>query len=107
MDSRPKTPPLIHHSATPAATSRCSAAVSSDTRDPPEPPASTAGAMSSLVSSPASTRACITDSEAPVKQTSDSPVLGRSQTSTRFPRSASASASSRTPGASRPARRPA
>jgi hypothetical protein len=40
------------------------------------------------------------DSDVPVKHTSDSPQLGRSQMSTRFPPSASASASWRTPGES-------
>ena len=40
------------------------------------------------------------DSELPSKQTSEAPVLGRSHTSTRFPVSARAAASSRTPGES-------
>ena len=38
------------------------------------------------------------DSDEPSKHTSDSPQLGRSQMSTRLPCSASATASSRTPG---------
>ena len=50
--------------------------------------------------SPASLSACISDSDAPVKQTSEAPVFGRSQISTCWPCAASASASSRTPGAS-------
>ena len=75
-------------------------AVSSDTRDPPEPPAMTAGVMSRWVSRPASTSACMADSDGPVKHTSEAPVLGRSQMSTRLPAAASASASSRTPGES-------
>ena len=93
-------PPLIHHNARPEATSRCRAAVSIDTRDPPDPPMMTAGAMSSCLRSPARASACIADSESPVKQTSDSPQFGRSQMSTRLPSAASAVASSRTPGSS-------
>ena len=93
-------PPLIHQAATAAATSRWRVAVSRDTREPPEPPAMTAGVMSRWDRRPASTSACMADSDGPVKHTSDAPVLGRSQISTRFPAAASASASSRTPGES-------
>ena len=99
-------PPLIHQAATPAAAPGWRVAVSSDTREPPEPPAMTAGAMSSWDSRPASTSACMADSDGPVKHTSDAPVLGRSQISTRLPPAASASASSRTPGESMPKRPP-
>src|SRR4051812_5403838 len=86
--------------ATPDATSRWRAAVSNETREPPEPPAMTAGVMSSCRSSWASASACMADSELPVKQTSDSPQFGRSQIRTRLPSSANAAASSRTPGES-------
>jgi hypothetical protein len=97
---RPYTPPLIHQAATAAATPGWRVAVSSDTREPPDPPAITAGVMSSWESRPASVSACMVDSDEPVKHTSDSPVLGRSQMSTRLPAAARASASSRTPGES-------
>ena len=43
----PNAPPLIHHTASPAATSGWRAAVSIDTRAPPDRPMITAGAMSS------------------------------------------------------------
>ena len=59
-----------------------------------------AGANPSVDSSPASASACISDSEGPVKHTSDAPVFGRSQMSTRPSRSASRSASWRIPGVS-------
>ena len=95
---RPNAPPLIHHNASPDATSGWRAAVSIDTREPPEPPEITAGAMSSWVSSAASVSACIADSDAPVKQTSDAPQFGRSQIRTWLPSPARAPASSRTPG---------
>ena len=78
-------PPLIHQMARPAAAPGCAAAVSSDTRAPPEPPVITAGVMSRCVSSPASASACMADSEEPSKHTSDSPQFGRSQISTRLP----------------------
>src|SRR4029450_4002903 len=42
---RPYTPPLIHQAATAEAASGWRVAVSSDTREPPEPPAITAGVM--------------------------------------------------------------
>src|ERR1700734_3519992 len=84
--------------ARPAAVSGWRAAVRSDTRAPPEPPAMMAGVMSRWVSSPASASACMADSDDPSKHTSDSPQLGRSQISTLLPCSASASASCRTPG---------
>ena len=58
----------------------------------------TAGVMSRARSSPARMSACISDSESPRKHTSDSPQFGRSQINTRLPGSASATASSRTPG---------
>ena len=60
----------------------------------------TAGAMPRARRSPASTSACMTDSESPSKHTSEAPVFGRSQISTCFSVAASARASSRTPGAS-------
>src|SRR5262249_49307792 len=62
--------------------------------------------MPRCTSSSASASACIADSDVPVKQTSDAPQFGRSQMSTRLPRSASAAASSRTPGESMPNRPP-
>lgn len=74
--------------------------MSSDTRDPPDPPAMTAGARSSWRNSPASTSACMADSELPAKHTSEAPVLGLSQTSTRFPVPARVAASSWSPGVS-------
>ena len=49
---RPRTPPLIHHTASAGATSGCRAAVRSETRDPPDPPAITAGARSSCAQQP-------------------------------------------------------
>ena len=59
------TPPTIHQTATLAATSGCSMVVSSESRAPPEPPAITAGAMSSRVSSSARVSARMCDSERP------------------------------------------
>jgi hypothetical protein len=56
--------------------------------------------MSRSTSKAARTSACIADSDGPVKSTSDAPQFGRSQMSTRLPRSASAVASRRTPGES-------
>ena len=50
--------------------------------------------------------ACISDSEAPSKHTSEEPQFGRSQTSARPPVSASARAISGTPGSSLPNRPP-
>src|ERR1700730_12292987 len=60
-------------------TSGCLAAVRSETLAPPEPPTMTAGAMSSVLSSPANLSACISDSDAPVKQMSEAPVSVRGQ----------------------------
>ena len=82
------------------ATSGWVAAVSSDTRAPPEPPKTNAGVRSSARNSPARWSACICDSDAPVNTTSDAPQLGRSQMRTRWPSAASASASCRIPGTS-------
>jgi hypothetical protein len=56
--------------------------VSIEIREPPDPPAITAGVMSSCVSSAANVSAGIADSDVPVKQTSDSPQFGRSQIKT-------------------------
>src|ERR1700677_1086363 len=84
--------------ARPAAVSGWRAAVRTDTRAPPEPPAMMAGVISRCVRRPASASACIADSEDPSKHTSDAPQFGRSQISTLLPCAASASASCRTPG---------
>ena len=74
----PKAPPLIHQTASPAATSGWRDAVSNDTRAPPEPPLMTAGARSRCRSKAARVSACMADSDAPVKHTSDAPQFGRS-----------------------------
>ena len=66
-------PPLIHHIASAVASSGWRATVSSEMREPPEPPATTTGPRSSTRSSPASASAWIVDSVAPVKETLDSP----------------------------------
>ena len=74
----PNVPPLIHQIASPAATSGWRAAVSIDTRAPPDPPEITVGPRSRCVMSAASVSACMVDSEDPLKHTSDSPQFGRS-----------------------------
>ena len=54
------------------------AAASIDTRLPPEPPAIIVGPRSSARIRPVSASACISDSLAPARHTSERPQLGRS-----------------------------
>src|SRR4051812_34243318 len=71
-----------------------------ESRAPPEPPSTTTSGMFSASSISPRVCARMCDSERPKTCTSEAPQLGRSHSRTRFPPSASASASGRTPGKS-------
>src|SRR6266536_4988459 len=97
---RPKISPLIHQIASLGAISGCRATVSSDVREPAEPPMIVVLPRPSVSISPARVSACMLDSKSVSNLRSEAPVFGRSQSRTCLPPSASASASSRTPAVS-------
>ena len=78
---------MASHMASPLAMSGLRATVSRETREPPDPPAITAGPRSSWRISAARVSACSADSVEPENQTLEAPQLGRSQMRTRRPRS--------------------
>src|SRR4051794_2969645 len=77
--------------------SGCRAAVSAESRAPPDPPAMTIGPRSRAVISRPSVSARMCDSVGPQNWTSDRPQFGRSHTGPRGPPPASASAGRREP----------